>query len=220
LADGITAMPGTPETAVAGVPISNAVFATFTVTDPTVAPGEDWRALINFGDGHTDGPVIPIQKGDVFELVDGHTYRALGTYTVTVMIALPGSMMPNDNTVITRVTVSSPSGTPTPTPTASPTPSPLAATGLKLVARKDRQFHARVAILSQANAHPGDLNALIDWGDLSPPTTGQIHPLGRGRFSVIGAHRYVQPGIYGLVIAVRDAPGSDVIVKSQVRVIA
>ena len=55
LADGITVAAGPPLKAVAGLPISNAVFATFTVTDPFAVPGPNWRALINFGDGHSDG---------------------------------------------------------------------------------------------------------------------------------------------------------------------
>src|SRR4029077_14552794 len=81
LADGITAAAGPPINAVAGMPITNAVFATYTVTDPSGEPGDQWRALINFGDGHSDGPLIPVGKGDGFEFVDTHTYNTPGTYT-------------------------------------------------------------------------------------------------------------------------------------------
>ncbi len=48
------------------------------------------------------GPLIPVEKGAGFEFVDTHTYKTPGTYTVTVMIAVPGSHAPNDNTVTTR----------------------------------------------------------------------------------------------------------------------
>lgn len=116
MADGITPAPGPPIDAVAGVPIRDAIFARYSVTDPTGGPGDQWRAHVNFGDGQGDGPVIPIQKGDEFEFRDTHTYLSPGTYTVTVMIALPGSHTPNDNIVTTQVTVAPPGGTPKSSP--------------------------------------------------------------------------------------------------------
>ena len=105
LADGITPLGGPPISALVGVPITDAIFATYSVSDPSGEPGDQWRAHINFGDGQDDGPVIPVQKGAAFEFIDTHTYKAPGTYTVTVMIALPGSHTPNDNIVKTQVNV-------------------------------------------------------------------------------------------------------------------
>src|SRR5260221_47552 len=102
LADGISPAAGAPISAVAGVPITNAVFATFTVTDPSVN-GSIWRSKISFGDGQVDKNVPSVQVGSGFEFVDTHTYHAPGTYTVTIMIAQPGSHKPNDNTVTTQV---------------------------------------------------------------------------------------------------------------------
>src|SRR3954453_1373351 len=75
MADGITPAPGPPIDAVAGVPIRDAIFAKYSVTDPTGGPGDQWRAHVNFGDGQGDGPVIPIQRGDEFEFRDPHTYQ-------------------------------------------------------------------------------------------------------------------------------------------------
>ena len=221
LADGISPAPGAALSAVAGVPITNAVFATFTVTDPTVASGDNWRALINFGDGQVDGPVIPIPKGDGFEFVDTHTYAKPGTYTVTVLIALPGSHQPNDNTVTMQVTVAGSKGPPTPTPTPTPAPTPpprLTATGLRLTARTGRTFHGSVAHLGEIPAKARDFGALIDWGDLSATTPGRIRAQGRGRFAVIGAHRYGAPGSYHLTIAIHDATGRQVIAQSLAHV--
>ena len=107
LADGITPAPCADINAVAGVPITNAIFATYTVSDPSGAPGTQWRAQINFGDGQTTKQVPPIQDGSVFDIDATHTYSAPGTYTVTVMIAVPGSSTPNDNTVTLTVNVAS-----------------------------------------------------------------------------------------------------------------
>jgi hypothetical protein len=217
-ADGISPAPGPPIHAVAGVPISNAVFATYTVTDPTGAPGDQWRGLVNFGDGQVDGPLIPIAKDAGFEFVDTHTYRLPGTYTVTVMIALPGSHMPNDNTVTTTVTVAAATGMPTPTPTAPPPT--LAATGLTLKVRAGRTFHGSVATIHEARAVPRDFTATIDWGDLSPPTAARIRARGGGRFAVIGSHRYLAPGVYSVDVAIRDASGRQVFTASRMRVVS
>jgi hypothetical protein len=216
-ADGISAEPGVSIDAIAGVPISNAVFATYEVTDPSSAPGDDWRALINFGDGQVDGPVLPIAKGAGFEFVDTHTYRSPGTYTVTVMIALPGSHMPNDNTVTLTVTVAASSGSPTPPPTAPPPPT-LAAVGRTLHARADRTFHGSVATIDEAGARSRGFTAIIDWGDQSPPTAARIRALGGGRFAVIGSHRYLAPGTYAVKVAIRDASGHQVVAASRMRV--
>ena len=44
LADGITPAAGAPIHAVAGIPITNRVFATYTVSDQSGAAGTQWRA--------------------------------------------------------------------------------------------------------------------------------------------------------------------------------
>src|SRR5262245_12920345 len=51
LADGISPAPGPPINAVAGVPITKAVVATFTITDSTGSPGTKWNSKITWGDG-------------------------------------------------------------------------------------------------------------------------------------------------------------------------
>jgi hypothetical protein len=66
LADGISAMSVPPITAVQGVPLTNVVVATFTVTDPSGAPGSKWRALIKWGDGAQDKLVMPVPAGNAF----------------------------------------------------------------------------------------------------------------------------------------------------------
>ncbi len=111
LADGITPAAGPPITAAPGVPITNAVFASFTVSDPTGAPGSKWRAEIQFGDGQIEKLAVPVQVGSRYKFQATHTYATAGSYTATVMIAVPGSHKPYDNVVTTPVTVTS---TPTP----------------------------------------------------------------------------------------------------------
>jgi PKD domain len=214
LADGISPVPGPPLHAVAGVPLTDALFATYTVTDASSGPGDQWRALVNFGDGQVDGPLIPVEEGEGFAIVDTHTYKNPGTYTVTVMIAVPGSHQPNDNTVTTQVTVTAGSSTPTspsPTPTSpSPPPSPTA-TGLRLRVGVNRPFLGPVARVSDPHTGAHQLSALISWGDQSPPTAGLIRSRGRGRFQVVGSHAYTQPGRFSVLVTIRDSAGHELL---------
>jgi hypothetical protein len=198
--------------ATAGVPVAAAVFASYTVTDPTGQPGTQWRAVINFGDGQGDFLVIPVQKGDQFEFVDSHTYLAPGTYTVTIMIAVPGSMLPNDNTVTTKVTVDPGMHK----PPASPQ---LTGSGLTLRARADKTFRAVVARFSEIKYPGRAFEAKINWGDATAPTAGQIRPAGTNRFTVTGAHQYRAPGTYRIIVHVHDSLGHDIAVHSAAVVV-
>ena len=78
LADGITPSGGPLITVAVGTPISNAVFASFVVSDPSGAPGTMWNAKIDFGDGQSDKNVRVTPAGNVFEFVDSHTYKSHG----------------------------------------------------------------------------------------------------------------------------------------------
>ena len=79
----ISAAPGSPITVTVGVPVTNAVFATYTVADSSGAPGTQWRAKILFGDGQVDKQVVPVQVGNEFQFRDTHTYTAAGNMTAT-----------------------------------------------------------------------------------------------------------------------------------------
>jgi hypothetical protein len=203
------------------------VFATYTVSDPSGEPGSQWRALILFGDGQKDGPVIPFGKGDGFAFEDTHTYNSPGVYTVTIMIALPGSGNPNDNTVTTRVTVARPTPSPTPSPTPTPTQSPtstqmsppITVSSIKQKVRANRTFHGRVAGFKVTDTKAQTLRAIIDWGDRSLPTPGHIRSRGKGRFAVFGTHRYIAPGVAHVNVTIVDSNGRTTTAESSMRVV-
>src|SRR5262249_39740533 len=92
LADGISPTPGPPLSGRPGVPLTNVTVASFTITDPSGSPGTKWNAQIKWGDGQADKrvPATPGPNG-TFQFLGTHTYAAAGTYTITVMIAVPGS---------------------------------------------------------------------------------------------------------------------------------
>jgi hypothetical protein len=211
LADGITPAGRAPLVAVAGVPLTNALFATYTLDDPTSTSGTAWRAQIAFGDGVADKQVVPFQSGNEFEFSDTHTYEAPGVYTVRIMIAVPGSRNPNDNTVTTQVTVIS----------ATPPPAigNFKSTGLSVRVKENKPFHVQIARFSDPHTRAGNFSALIDWGDLTSPTLAQIRTLGRGRFAVIGSHQYAVPGVDRATITISAANGQEIAAESTVRVV-
>jgi hypothetical protein len=216
MADGITPAPGPPINAVVGVPITDAIFATYTVTDPSGEPGDQWRAHINFGDGQGDGQLIPVEKGEVFEFIDTHTYQTPGTYTITVMIAVPGSHTPNDNIVTTEVTVAPPTTSPTPTPTPPPPNPRYKAAGLTIGTKAGRESDRSIALFSEPNTAARDFHAAINWGDQSMTEPGQVRPRGIGRYAVSGAHRYLQAGKYQVTVTIVDGTGREIVAHSSV----
>ena len=195
MADGITAVGEPAINAVAGVPITGAVFASFVVSDSTGEPGTQWRAFINFGDNQSDVLVIPVQSHGTFEFVDTHTYQHAGNYTVKVMIAVPGSHIADDNDVQTQVIVTGPGSTP---------PGPVRTRGLNLRARENRKLHAPVAMIAEPSSKIQQFQAVIDWGDASAPSAGVVRRTGKGRYSVVGAHLYNTAGTFTIRVTIRD----------------
>jgi hypothetical protein len=233
LADGISPAAGPPINAVAGVPITNAVFATFTITDSTGSPGSQWLALIDFGDGQFARLVSPVPQGNGFAFLASHSYTTPGTYLVTVMIAIPMSHNPTDNVVTTHVIVApstatptSPtptSPTPTSTPTQTPTPSAPRATGSGTMFQTAvaRTFHGIVAdIVPLGGSTARNFHASINWGDGSTLSRGQVQGRPGGPLRVIGTHRYHQSGTFSVTVTILDATGQTTTASSVAQVVA
>jgi hypothetical protein len=216
LADGITPAAGAHLNGTAGVALTSVVVASFTVTDPSVN-GAIWRAKVDWGDHSApDKNVLAtaLPNGS-FEFLDSHTYAAAGTYTVTVMIAQPLSHKPNDNTVTTQVTVTAPTPTPTPSPTPPPSIGAFQSSGLTAKAKVNKTFRASVARFSDPHTKPQQFSAVIDWGDQSGSTPGQIRRNGNGRYLVAGVHRYGTPGTFQVTVTIRDATGDVIAAHSS-----
>jgi hypothetical protein len=213
LADGIAASPGPALIATQGVPLANVTVATFAITDPSGAPGDKWQAKIDWGDGRSDLRVPPIPNPDgTFRFAGSHTYTETRSFTITVMIAVPRSMRPNENTVTTLATVT-PAGPP-------PTSSPLTATGTAFVARAGRTFRGLVASFAESGSRLRDFRARINWGDGSSASAGQIKGQGPGRFAVIGTHRFRPAGAFAVTIAISDRTGHTATAQSTATVSA
>jgi hypothetical protein len=71
-----------------GIPITNAVVATFTDSG-VVLPASNYKAVIDFGDGTAPvaGTVVSTASASTFNVLGSHTYAAEETYPVTVTVS-------------------------------------------------------------------------------------------------------------------------------------
>jgi hypothetical protein len=155
--------------------------------------------------------------------LDTHTYKTPGTYSVTVMIAVPMSHNPNDNVVTTNVTVTASTPTPTPTPSPTSTPAPpaqeLEAAGFPFQVGGDRHFRGLVASFNEPNTRLRTFRASIRWGDGSSPSPGRIQGRGNGGYSVLGSHRFPQSGTFPVTVTILDAAGHTTTANGAAKVV-
>jgi hypothetical protein len=76
-----------------------------------------------------------------------------------------------------------------------------------------------VASFSEPNTKTRDFHAIINWGDGSSPSRGQIQGRGHGRFSVLGSHRFHQTGTIPVTVTILDAAGHTTIANSLAKVV-
>ena len=96
----------------------------------------------------------------------------------------------------------------------------LHATAAAITVVPGTEFRGTVASFTDDNplATADDFTVLIDWGDQSTPTVGQIRAAGRGKFEVVGAHAYATTGVDNVVVTIQDAAGQEVAAESSVSV--
>jgi hypothetical protein len=59
---------------------------------------------------------------------------------------------------------------------------------------------------------------LIDWGDGTSPTFGHIRRKGKGRYAVVGSHRYLTTGIFQVMAMIQNQAGQQADAMSTVTV--
>ena len=63
-------------------------------------------------------------------------------------------------------------------------------------------LHAERVVLARFEDDTSSHTALVDWGDGTAETSGEVVSDGSGRFSVIGSHRYSRPGEFVITLRV------------------
>jgi PKD repeat protein len=192
---------GVPVSAVEGAAFAGRAVATFTdpggaepnPSDPDPELSHHYTAMINWGDPTPPTAGTITFSAGTFTVSGNHTYGEEGTFTVTTTI--------NHEGIIT-VTTS----------TASVSDPAVLPKGVPVFAVACRTFTAEVATFTDpggAEPNPSDpdpelshhYTAMIDWGDLTPPSAGTITYSGppgstTEPFIVTGTHAYALEGIY------------------------
>jgi hypothetical protein len=83
------------------------------------------------------------------------------------------------------------------------------ATGGHAKGKVNKTIHPQLARFSEKGATPGSFTVLIDWGDGTSVTPGQIRKAGKGRFTVVGTHRYLTTGSFQVMAMIQDQSGQE-----------
>lgn len=212
LADGIIPMAGPAITAQAGVPVVNAMVASFVATDPSALPGTQWEARVTWGDGQVDRNLHAVAgPNNTFVFLDSHTFQSNGIFSITVNISIPRSQRPNDNVVMTEATVGPP-GPP------APVVFPLVAAGTAFTVRAGRPFQHVVATFAEAKTKVREFVANINWGDQTQ-SIARIQGRGRNRFVATGGHRFNQTGVFQVTVTIADDHGQTALAQTTINVL-
>src|SRR5262249_50623197 len=149
------------------------------------------------------------------------TFNQAGTFVYYCKIHGTDNGNGTASGMASKVIVQAP-GSPTPTLTPSPTPppsiTPLTASAQNAKAKVNKTIRPQLARFSEKGAKPGSFTVLIDWGDQTAPTRGQVRKAGKGKFTVVGTHRYLAQGTYQVMTMIRDQLGQEVDPMSMVTV--
>jgi plastocyanin len=149
-----------------------------------------------------------------------HTFTHAGTFVYYCTIHGHDNGNGTASGMAADVVVSSPTPTPTPMPTPTPTPTapPLGAIGESKTVKLGKTFHKAIARFSERQSTPGQFMVMIDWGDQSGDTVGQVRRKGRGKYAAIGTHQYQAKGVFQVTVMIMDTHGQMVDANSSVKV--
>jgi len=164
-----------------------------TFTDPdTSASAGDYTAVIDWGDGTTPvaGSGSVSGSSGRFTISGSHTYSRQGTFT----------------TKTTIYDVDNASNVKTVNGTATVADAPISASGSAVAATEGQAFTGTVATFTDpdTSASGGEYTAVIDWGDGTPASSGNVSGSG-GSFTVSGSHVYADEGTDTVKVTITDA---------------
>ena len=164
--------------------------ATFTDADPN-ADGSSDAATIDWGDGTSSAGVVADSSG-VFTVSGTHTYTTTGTFGATATIQdVDSTATATGSVIVSTVTATAESAT--------------ASNGIS----------SDVTLATFTDAGPGPDTAVIDWGDGTLTSTGEIDG-SSGNYTVSGSHTYAQVGDYVATVTITTAGGETSVVAAPV----
>jgi hypothetical protein len=173
-----------------------------------------YAALVDWGDGSPVEIAAVNGTARLFWVVPltAHTYAATGTHTLTISIFDIGAITP------TAIGLGS-----TPVQVADASLTPL---GVPAITATKGAWNSNLLVGSFQDANPsagpGNFTAMIDWGDGTAWSTGQVaQPNGQGTaFQVRGDHRFLAETTIPRPVSVhlRNEEGREVVLTASVQV--
>lgn len=166
------------------------VLASFTDTDPN-ANVSNYTVRLDWGDGHSENPVITPQGNGTFTISGQHVYTFGDTYTILIGIGDRGGSQAN---LTSKITITDP---------------PLTAEFVPFTAPDGSSTNIVVATFADGDpkGHLSQYSATIDWGD-GGTSVGTIASDGHGGFTVSGAKSYRLQGTYLVSVRIDDQGGA------------
>ena len=194
--------------AAAGFAVTNVPVATF--TDPSgVGPVADYAATIDWGDGTAaDAGTITLNPNTgVYTVTGTHTFATPGTFSMVVTITKAGlapAIVQPVATVSNAV--------------------PLNAQPVNVSAARTVPLN-NVVVATFTDPGPdgpvGSYQAVIDWGDNTPSSTGTItYNNSTQTYTVTGSHTYDVAGSFTMTVTLRKAGLPDAVVQPVATVVA
>jgi PKD repeat protein len=150
-----------------------------------LGPGDPIAATIDWGDGTAPTQESFIDDGITFQIMGAHAYSKVGTYTVTVTIA---------------ITAFQQSATGTGTITAVPN---YAVNVNNIASTVGQPFNGIIA--TGGDPVPNDpLSGTIDWGDGTAPTNVTVETSNPGFFQLNATHTYTQAGTWTITVSLNS----------------
>jgi hypothetical protein len=168
---------------------------TFQDTDPG-GTATDYTATVTWGDGTSstltsaNGGIVS-NAGGTFSVFAGHTYAALGNYTLSVTVMDVGGSTLTESGTLAVV--------PPPIQIVSLTP-PTATEGQSSAAMT-------LATFTDTNTNV-TFTAIVNWGDSSTSTFTSGNGIvanPNGSFSIVGNHTYAEEGNYSFSVTINDS---------------
>jgi hypothetical protein len=182
-----TTMTGVPGAALTGI------VATFSDADPN-GMASDYTAVIDWGDNTPPTAGVIGSTDRAFTVAGTHTYAVQGHYAigVTIMDRGPRAAVVGSQAIVT------------------PAPPQLQPGGANVTATAGTPLLNVPVAKFLGDTVADDYQAVINWGDGTPPSVGKVVPgtPGGNSYSVLGDHTFVAPGVYDGTITVNAVNGA------------
>ncbi len=168
------------------------VLATFTDADPGGITS-DYSATINWGNGtNTAGTIAYDSVHKVYDVSGSITYADEGTDTISVTVKDSGGA---------SATMTAP---------ATVVDAAITATAATITATEGVSYTGSVATFTDANPNgtTSDFTATIAWGDGTTSNGAISYNASTKVFTVTGPHTYIDEGVYGVTVQIKDVGGS------------